>query len=44
MRVQWKVPRRRAQELVPGLLAEPLALGSIHTLHPQDCNIMNANA
>lgn len=39
MRVRRKVPRRRDRELVPGLLpAEPLALGSTHTLHLRDCN------
>jgi hypothetical protein len=33
MRVRRKVPRRRARELVPGLLpAKPLALGSTRTL------------
>jgi hypothetical protein len=35
MRVRRKVPRRRARELIPGLLpTELLALGSTHTLRP----------
>jgi hypothetical protein len=42
--VQREILQRRVWELVPELpLAVPLVLGSRRTLHPRDCNLMNAN-